>query len=347
VNILGRAVLIAALALPSIASAQKSVQYNGWDPGLDHRRAATHTVNNTYFESCPDDASGCLYNIPSGGGFWTLSPDFGAYGTMCKINSAAYFSVGGLYEICPYYFSWTTQGASLAASTTIDTSGWNVEDDHNNYFGFQENMPWGVEYLGGQNPMFIDNAHEQITIDTTVTLFHSLANARFLVGTAWYDPVNDRSYVIELNLDAVGALSGIPEWTTTSEAVQNLNCLPIVCLYLGGRYWSMPRVFNRGATTIKINWTAIVSQLILDRMLPQSAMGHHQIAVTHSGPEVHGRVKVTTLISGFTTWHTSELRCLACRGRTTPNPVVPAPVRIGRHPQSGVVVITNVDEEDR
>jgi len=266
---------------------------------------------------------------------------------MCKINSAAYFSVGGLNQICPYYFSWTTQGATLAASTTIDTSGWTVEDDHNNYFGFHENIPWGVEYLGGQNPMFIDNAHERITINTTVTLYYYLANARFLVGTAWYDAVNNQSYVLELNLDAVGALSGIPEWTTTNEAVQNLNCLPIVCLYLGGRYWNMPKVFNQGETSININWTSIAAQLIQDRKLPQSAMGHHQIAVTHSGAEVHGRVKVTTLPSGFITWHTVASRCLACWGRTTPNPIVPPPVRIGRQPESGVVVITNVDDEDR
>jgi hypothetical protein len=295
-----------------VASAQMRAG-DGWDPGMTIPRAATYVLDSTYFEACPQ--GGCRGVIPPGGGFWTLSPDFGSYLITCAVNSGAYITkVPGMSEKCPYYFNWvSTAYADLAAQLTLDTYSWTEDRPENNYFGFHENMSYGGVYLGGTNMAYIDNAHEHMLVDVTAQVGYWTANARWLAGVGWSLADNSESYVIEMNFDAMGTfLYPMPEWSTTAYATQNSNCLPVICLYLGGRYWGQPFVFNRGPTAIDIDWTAIVKDLIAHGRLPAKALGHYQTFVMHMGPEIHGKMKIVSTISQVAEYHVQDVRCLAC-----------------------------------
>ena len=298
---------------------------NGWDPGMQTPRAATYVLDSTYFESCPP--TGCYGVIPPGGGFWTISQDFGSYLVTCKVNSGATITkVPGMSEACPYWFQWvSTPYAPLAAMLTLDTSTWTDDRPENNYFGFHENMNQGGVYLGGNNMPFIDDAKIRMTVDVTAASGYYTANARWLAGIGWNSADNTGYYVVEMNFDAMGSFPfPMPEWSTTNYATQNLNCLPVVCFYLGGRYWGEPFIFNRGPTDINIDWTAIVKDLIANGRLPAKAMGHGQVAVMHAGPEIHGKMKIVSVISGWTEHHTLLMPiCLACGEQIGP-PELPA-----------------------
>ncbi|OGG07345.1 hypothetical protein A2872_03400 [Candidatus Gottesmanbacteria bacterium RIFCSPHIGHO2_01_FULL_42_12] len=279
----------------------QTIENRGWDPGLKTRRIATFKIDATYFEDCPDEQNGCYGTIPSGGGFYTLSPDLGDLGIACRVNSGDMFyaGLGTGNQTCPFYFHWgKDQLNQLSAVLTTDTSNWTTSYTPHIYLGFQENLPIGNMYFGGKNLPLINNFNYEASISAIIESRDPNSLARFLVGTAWYVPSLDKSFVLELNLDNMNVNAAyLPEWDINQKAVtSSFDPANVKSLYLGGRYWGYNFTINSGSQVISIDWTRIVSQLIEDGYLPPEAMGPYPAGI-YTGPEIFGKIRISGEIS--------------------------------------------------
>lgn len=273
----------------------------GWDPKLTKKLAATFKRDATYFEDCSDQSGGCFGNIASGGGFYTLAPDMGALGIPCKINSHESFDskLPAGVQNCPYFFRWDTDtNDKLSAVLNLDSTDWTTPTTNNIYLGLQENLPYGVLYMGGKNLPKINNFlyHAKLLATINDLNTNQFAKTRFITGIAWYVPNIQKSFVLEMNFDTAGP--EVPQWSTTDIATKNEYCaVDVLCLYLGGRYWNQPELINKGETTIDINWTNIIRKLIAQNYLPLESFGPYQIGGTYAGPEMLGRGNVSLAVS--------------------------------------------------
>lgn len=299
--------LVLLFFLPKIqifSQANHQIEKKGWDPGLNIRRITTFKKDSTYFESCPDEPNGCYSSISSGGGFYTLSPDFGNIGIPCKVNSRELFdtkSVAG-QQSCPYYFNWgQTSGGKLTATITTNTLNWTSSNTPHNYLGFQENIPYGEFYFGGKDLPLIDNFYYKSILSASITDKAPEAIVRFLIGISWYVSNLNKSIVLELNLDNANVnTSTLPELDINQKVATSAFCPQTsLCLYLGGKYWGYNGLINQGPQEILINWSSIVKQLIQDNLLPAQAIGPYQVSA-YSGQEIFGRTNVSMEINGLT-----------------------------------------------
>lgn len=156
----------------------------GFDPGFNLRLAAMRnpddsTISNYiapavgredyyYSEFCSDeptegkchnkDIFGIGYfNIPVGGGYYSLSGDNGGIFAGCPVSSGLpYFNVNtGAIEPCPYYFNWKTDadGKNVA---NIKTDNLNFSDPTS------KNLYWGID--------------EDVTISNSTTYSRTCSN---------------------------------------------------------------------------------------------------------------------------------------------------------------------------
>lgn len=268
----------------------------GWDPGLTKRYiATTNPTEQTYFESCPDIASGCYPQRKTQDGFYTLSPEIGGVNVPCKVNSAANFSVNGQLQPCPFKFSWEqgTDGRP-AGHITSDTSSWTTSITPNIWLGFQENAPYGTVYAGGKNLPSISKAYVSASVTPLITnvAVNQNARVRFVSGISWYVPTLNKSFVLEMNMGGVNTQAE-PAWSLTAEAVSNAACGEAVqCLYLGGQFWNTPAIASGSTTQFAIDWEQIAKRLVQDGLLPSQAVGDYPLNGVYTGPEMLGRGKV-------------------------------------------------------
>lgn len=288
-----------------------SASDRGWDPGLTRRRAALfNTSPGVYFESCPDDPGGCYKNgkgIPQGGGFYTIGQDIGgAVPPPCKINSGALFDVAYAdattrKESCPSYFAWTTDNAGrLAARVTVDTSNWSTAFGPNIYMGFQEGLPYGDVYLGGENIPTIDTAFFGVDLSGFLSILGTdNTSGRIVMGTGWSVPSLGKSYVVELNIGSAVGQSPNPYISLDTPVIINPNCdATTVCLILGGRYWGFPVISNT-KTSYAVDWAGIARKLVSRGDLPSAAFGSYPAGGFGAGPEIYGKAKGEVVVSNF------------------------------------------------